>query len=172
MAPCVHEPVNDITYLFSNTTIAAKTALPYHFIDPSPAAQHANMKSILLIEDNISILENLAEYLELEGYLVFKTNSGNRGIEMALEFLPDLIICDMPKPGIDGYQVLRTLISTANISEIPFIFCTAMSENFYRTDALALGADDYILKPFELESLLRTVKVHIQTGSKRQTLQQ
>ena len=164
--------MNDTTYLFSYTTIAAKTALPYSFTYPSPAAQYTNMQSILLIEDDISILENMAEYLELEGYIVFTTSSGNRGIEMALEFLPDLIICDTPEPGIDGHKVLRTLISTANISEIPFIFCTTMSETSDSLEALALGADDFILKPFELESILRTVKVHIQSGSKRKILQQ
>lgn len=125
------------------------------------------MKSILLIEDSISILENMAEYLELEGYYVLTTNSGTRGIEMALEFLPDLIICDMPKPGIDGHEVLRVLTNTIKISEIPFIFCTTMSEKFQRTDALAMGADDYIVKPFELETMLRTVKVCIKSGSKR-----
>jgi DNA-binding response OmpR family regulator len=126
------------------------------------------MKSILLIEDNIDILENLAEYLELEGYNIFATNNGDKGIEMALRFMPDLIICDMPKPGIDGYEVLRILNNTLDTSEIPFIFCTTMCETINRSDALASGACDYIIKPFELESILETVKVCIKAGSKRQ----
>lgn len=125
------------------------------------------MKSILLIEDDVDILANLTEYLELEGYCVFSTNNGDTGIEMASAFIPDLIICDTPKPGIDGHKVLRMLISTLNISEIPFIFCTTMCETINRSDALELGADDYIIKPFELETILRTVKVCIQSGSKR-----
>jgi len=128
------------------------------------------MKSILLIEDNLDILENLAEYLQLEGYQVFSTNNGDRGIEMALEFMPDLIICDMPRPGIDGYEVLRVLIANLNITKIPFIFCTTMCEKIDRSDALESGADDYIIKPFELETVLQMAKLCIQTGSKRQRL--
>ena len=128
------------------------------------------MKSILLIEDNIDILENLAEYLEMEGYQIYSTNNGEKGIEMALEFMPDLIICDMPKPGIDGYKVLRVLIDNLSIISIPFIFCTTMSEKINKSDALESGADDYIIKPFELESILEMAKVCIKTGSKRQKL--
>jgi CheY-like chemotaxis protein len=125
------------------------------------------MKSILLIEDNIDILENLAEYLQLEGYTVYSTNNGDKGIEMALEFIPDLIICDMPRPGIDGYEVLRVLIGNLRITKIPFIFCTTMSEKTNRSDALESGADDYIIKPFALENVLELAKHHIETGSKR-----
>ena len=128
------------------------------------------MKSILLIEDNIDILENLAEYLELEGYHVFSTNNGDRGIEIALEHMPDLIICDMPRPGIDGYKVLQALIDNLSITKIPFIFCTTMSEKINRSDALESGADDYITKPFELETILQIAKLCIKTGTKRQKL--
>ncbi len=126
------------------------------------------MKSILLIENNVDILENLSEYLELEGYQVLSTNTAQRGIEMALEYMPDLIICDMPRPGIDGHEVLRILVDTLSISEIPFIFCTTMCEKNNRSDALALGADDYIIKPFELETILQMAKGCIMAGSKRQ----
>ena len=128
------------------------------------------MKSILLIEDNIDILENLAEYLGMEGYCVYKTNNGERGIEMANEFIPDLIICDMPRPGIDGYEVLRVLLDKLNTTNIPFIFCTTMSEKINRSDALESGADDYIIKPFELDTILEMAKLWIKTGSKRQRL--
>ncbi|MBL0202311.1 MAG: response regulator [Chitinophagaceae bacterium] len=128
------------------------------------------MKSILLIEDNIDILENLAEYLEMEGYQVYSTNNGEKGIELALKFMPDLIICDMPRPGIDGYKVLKTLIDNLSITKIPFIFCTTMSEKINRSDALESGADDYITKPFELENILQIAKLCIKTGTKRQRL--
>jgi DNA-binding response OmpR family regulator len=128
------------------------------------------MKSILLIENNLDILENLAEYLEMEGYRVLSTNNGSRGIELAVEFIPDLIICDMPRPGIDGYEVLRILIDTGSISKIPFIFCSTMSETINKSDALESGADDYIIKPFELETILQIAKLCIKTGSKRQRL--
>ncbi|MBK9486323.1 MAG: response regulator [Chitinophagaceae bacterium] len=128
------------------------------------------MKSILLIEDNIDILENLAEYLEMEGYQVYSTNNGEKGIELALKFMPDLIICDMPRPGIDGYKVLQALIDNLSITKIPFIFCTTMSEKINRSDALESGADDYITKPFELETILQIAKLCIKTGTKRQKL--
>lgn len=126
------------------------------------------MKSILLIEDNIDILENLAEYLEMEGYRVFATNNGDKGIEMALSHLPDLIICDMPRPGIDGYEVLRILNNTLDTAEIPFIFCSTMCETVNKSDALALGACDYITKPFELENISQMIKVCIKARSKSQ----
>jgi DNA-binding response OmpR family regulator len=126
------------------------------------------MKSILLIEDNTDILENLAEYFALEGFHIFSTNNGSKGIEMAREFIPDLIICDDPRPGIDGQEVLRSLLATLHTSEIPFIFCSALCEKKNRVEALQLGADDYIIKPFELETILAMAKAYIRSGSKRQ----
>ncbi len=128
------------------------------------------MKSILLIEDNAEIRDNLKEYLEMEGYRIYATNQGKMGNEMALQYIPDLIICDMPEPGIDGHEVLRLLLKTTTTCEIPFIFCTTLNETFNRTDALALGADDYIVKPFELDDVLAMIKYCIRFGSKRRKL--
>ena len=125
------------------------------------------MKTILLIEDNYNILENLVEYLELEGYKVFSASNGKKGIELARQFIPDLIICDTPKPGIDGYEVLRSLLGTTDTYEIPFIFCSTLSEAINRSDALNLGADDHIVKPFELETMLQMAKACITSGTKR-----
>ena len=126
------------------------------------------MKSILLIEDNANILANLIEYLEIEGYRIFSADTAKRGIELAKKFIPDLIICDNPKPGIDGHEVLRMLLKTTDTCEIPFIFCTANAEATNRSEALELGADDYIIKPFELEMILQKAAACIQSGSKRQ----
>jgi len=126
------------------------------------------MKSILLIEDNFNILENLIEYLELEGFQIFSAATGILGIELAREHKPDLIICDNPKPGIDGHEVLRLLMNTTDTCEIPFIFCTTNSESVNRSEALELGADDYIIKPFELETILQKANACILSGSKRQ----
>ena len=126
------------------------------------------MKSILLIEDNVDILENLAEYFEMEGYQIFSTNNGARGIELAMEFMPDLIICDMPRPGIDGRGVLNLLLNTSGTCEIPFIFYTTLCEKINKQEALEQGADDYIIKPFDLELILEKVKACIISGSKRQ----
>ena len=103
----------------------------------------------------------------MEGYKVFSASNGKKGIELARQFIPDLIICDTPKPGIDGYEVLRSLLGTTDTYEIPFIFCSTLSEAINRSDALNLGADDYIVKPFELETMLQMAKACITSGTKR-----
>ena len=126
------------------------------------------MATILLIEDTLPILENLTEYFEMEGYKILVADNGKKGIEMAVQFIPDLIICDMPRPGIDGYEVLRLLISNLNIAEIPFIFSTTLCESINKSAALEFGADDYIIKPYELEDMLTMAKACIRLGSKRQ----
>ena len=123
------------------------------------------MKTILLIEDNIDILENLTEYLELEGYKIITANNGKSGVQLAKVFIPDLIICDTLMPGMDGYEVLRLLMETATTADIPFIFNTSNSENIDREKALQLGADGYIVKPFEVEALLKMIKASIKSGS-------
>ncbi len=125
------------------------------------------MKTILLIEDNVAILENLTEFLELEGYKVLIANNGKKGIELAGEFIPDLIICDVKMPEMDGHEVLHLLLDTVKTHDIPFIFSTSMSEKVDRTEALGLGADDYIVKPYELGTLLEMADKWIKSGSKR-----
>ena len=126
-----------------------------------------NVKTILLIEDTSDILENLTEYLELEGYHILAANNGKKGIEMAVEFLPDLIICDALMPGMDGHEVLHILLATAKTEGIPFIFSTSMSEKIDREEALKMGADDYLVKPFELETMLIMIRKWIKSGSGR-----
>lgn len=125
------------------------------------------MKTILLIEDNANILENLGEYLEMEGYKILLTNSGKKGVALARKYVPDLIICDVLMPKMDGHEVLRQLLDTDTTSEIPFIFSTSMAEKNDQIEAFKLGADDYIVKPFELETLLEAAKKCMKCGSKR-----
>ena len=125
------------------------------------------MKTILLIEDNKEILENLTEYLEIEGYRILGANNGRKGFELAMEFIPDLIICDVLMPEMDGHEVLHLLLATSKTHEIPFIFSTSMSEKVDRNEALALGADDYIIKPFDMELLLKMINAWLKTGSNR-----
>jgi DNA-binding response OmpR family regulator len=125
------------------------------------------MKTILVIEDTKDILDNLTEYLEMEGYNILGANNGKKGVELAREFIPDLIICDVLMPEMDGYEVLHILIDTAATYEIPFIFSTSMSETVDRAEALKLGANDYIVKPFDMELLLKMVKTWIKSGSNR-----
>jgi len=125
------------------------------------------MNTILLIEDYPNILDNLTEYLELKGYKTLIANNGKHGLELAREFVPDLIICDVLMAEMDGHEVLRQLIDTAKTHEIPFIFSTSMSEKVDRATALELGADEYIIKPFELQALLEIAEKCIKSGSKR-----
>jgi DNA-binding response OmpR family regulator len=125
------------------------------------------MATILLIEDNLSILENLSEYFEMEGYKILIADNGKNGIELARDHIPELIICDTKMPIMDGYEVLHLILDMAKTYEIPFIFSTPNSENVDRTKALELGADDYIIKPFELQTLLVMAKKWIKSGSKR-----
>jgi DNA-binding response OmpR family regulator len=93
-----------------------------------------------------------------------------QGIELAVKFIPDLIICDVLMPEMDGYEVLHSLLETSATYQIPFIFSTSMSERVERIEALTLGADDYIIKPFDMEVLLKMIKTWIKTGSDRRII--
>jgi DNA-binding response OmpR family regulator len=128
------------------------------------------MKTILVIEDNEDILENLTEYFEMEGYKILRSNNGKTGVELAREFIPDLIICDVLMNEMSGYEVLDLLLSTPKTSEIPFIFSTSQSEKVDRIQALRLGADDYITKPFDMEVLLGMAKTWIKSGTNRNSI--
>src|SRR5678815_3772233 len=125
------------------------------------------MKTILLIEDNSEILENFTEYFEIEGYKVLGASNGKKGGELARVFVPDLIICDVLMPVMGGHEVLHLLLETSTTYQIPFIFSTSLSEQVDRKEALSLGADDYIIKPFDVEVLLKMVKTWIRSGSNR-----
>ncbi|MGE5518522.1 MAG: response regulator [Candidatus Dadabacteria bacterium] len=125
------------------------------------------MKTILVIDDTSEILDNLIEFLQMEGYKTLAASNGRIGFEMANKLLPDLIICDVLMPEMDGHEVLNLLINTSRTRNIPFIFSTSMSEKVERAEALALGADDYIVKPYEPERLLKLIEFWIKNGSKR-----
>ena len=127
------------------------------------------MKTILVIEDNPDILENIIEFLEMEGYRILSANNGKEGVEIARKFIPDLIICDVLMQEMDGHEVLHSLMESAKTNEIAFIFSTSMSENVDRAEALDLSADDYLVKPFELETLLSMVEIWLKSGSRRDT---
>jgi DNA-binding response OmpR family regulator len=120
--------------------------------------KHTAMKKILLIEDTPAILENFTEYLEMHGYEVYAADNGIKGAALAVEISPDLIICDALMKGMDGFEVLRLIKNTAETSKIPFIFSTSLSEKLEKAEALALGADDYLVKPFALDKLLEVAK--------------
>jgi CRP/FNR family transcriptional regulator, cyclic AMP receptor protein len=116
------------------------------------------MKHILLIEDNPEIRENTAEILELANYSVRTAENGKIGVEMALEKKPDLIICDVMMPVLDGYGVLHLVQKNDSLANIPFIFLTAKAERGDFRKGMELGADDYITKPFSDTELLTAIE--------------
>ncbi|GAB2535201.1 response regulator [Spirosoma aerophilum] len=116
------------------------------------------MKTILIIEDNTNIRENTAEILELAGYRVITAENGKAGVERALIDKPDLIICDIMMPVLDGYGVLHIVNKNPVLSGIPFIFLTAKSERMDFRRGMELGADDYLTKPFDESELLSAIE--------------
>ncbi|WP_266366412.1 response regulator [Tellurirhabdus rosea] len=119
------------------------------------------MKTILLIEDNLDIRENTAEILELAGYTVHTAENGKIGVEKALTQKPDLVICDIMMPVLDGYGVLHIFSKNPELSGIPFIFLTAKTERLDFRKGMELGADDYLTKPFDESELLTAVEVRL-----------
>ena len=115
------------------------------------------MKKILLIEDNADVRDNTAEILQLSNYEVIVAENGKIGVEKALEHLPDLIICDIMMPVLDGYGVLHAVHKNDIIKNTAFIFLTAKTERGDFRKGMELGADDYITKPFSGAELLNAV---------------
>src|ERR1700745_1655447 len=116
------------------------------------------MKRILLIEDNQDVRENIAEILELANYEVLQAENGKTGVELAQKHpKPDLIICDIMMPVLDGYGVIHLLSKNQETASIPFIFLTAKTERGDFRKGMEMGADDYITKPFDDIELLRAV---------------
>ena len=116
------------------------------------------MKKILLIEDNLEMRENTAEILELANYRVITAENGRTGVELAREELPELILCDIMMPVLDGYAVLHILSKDSDTAGIPFVFLTAKVEKSDLRKGMNLGADDYVTKPFEDTELLDAVE--------------
>lgn len=125
------------------------------------------MKTILLIEDNQEVRENAAEILELAGYKVLQADNGKTGVEIALHAAPDLIICDIMMPGLDGYGVIHLLSKQEKTAAIPFIFLTAKAERSDFRKGMGAGADDYLTKPFDDVELLQAVETRFK---KRESL--
>ncbi len=119
------------------------------------------MKKILLIEDNHEIRENTAEILSLANYEVVEAENGKTGVDKAKVEKPDLIICDIMMPQLDGYGVLHMLSKNPATSGIPFIFLTAKSEKEDFRKGMNLGADDYLTKPFDDIELLDAIEMRL-----------
>ncbi len=120
------------------------------------------MTTILAIEDEASIRANLQDILELEGFDVLTAANGKVGIELARSHRPDLIICDVSMPELNGYDVLMLLRQDPSTIEIPFVFLTANASRADVRKGMSLGADDYLTKPFTPSELREAIAARLQ----------
>ncbi|MEZ0388870.1 MAG: response regulator transcription factor [Verrucomicrobium sp.] len=116
------------------------------------------MPCILIIEDETRTRDNLAVILGMEGYQTLTAAQGAEGLKLARTKVPDLILCDVTMPELDGFQVLTALRADAVTSAIPFIFLTAKSDRADHRTGMTLGADDYLSKPATAEEVLDAVE--------------
>jgi signal transduction histidine kinase len=124
---------------------------------------------ILIVEDEREIREDLSKILTLSDYETICTNNGNDGIILANNHNPDLIISDILLPGLSGYEFLRRLQENPETSSIPFLFLSAKSNKFDVREAMNLGADDFITKPYDIDELLSTIKIRLEKKIKRES---
>ncbi|MGI0487406.1 response regulator [Pantanalinema rosaneae CENA516] len=117
------------------------------------------MEKILVIEDELTIRENLQEVLELEGFEVFTAADGRSGVQLAQREMPNLILCDIMMPELDGYGVLQSLRQDRATQMIPVIFLTAKADRVYMRQGMEQGANDYLTKPFTVDELLKAVSM-------------
>jgi DNA-binding NarL/FixJ family response regulator len=125
------------------------------------------MKKILIIEDDRSTRDNLATILRMEGFEAFTAADGRRGVEAALRENPNLIICDVMMPDLDGHGVLKALRQQPVTANTPFIFLTARGERTDIRTGMNLGADDYLTKPATATELLAAVNARLQREADR-----
>lgn len=128
------------------------------------------MKKILLVEDDTSLRENVAELLELSGYTVCSASNGKIAVPMAIKECPDLVLCDIMMPEMDGYEVLEELSTKESTRYIPFIFISAKTERQDVRRGMNLGADDYLTKPFEEEELLGAITCRLEKAEQMQAV--
>lgn len=117
--------------------------------------------TILVIEDNPEMLENTAEMLSLAGYKVLTAKDGKEGVDTAVKQPPDLILCDIMMPEMDGFNVLNTLQNIPKMVGVPFVFLTAKTTKGDFRQGMDLGADDYLTKPFNESDLLKVVNARL-----------
>ena len=120
------------------------------------------MKTILLIEDEKPLRESICEILKFEGYDVLEADNGLTAVEIALDRFPDLILCDIMLPGLNGYEVFKEIKSQEAMVFTPFIFLTALANESDIRTGMGLGADDYVTKPFKRDDLIRTIQARFQ----------
>lgn len=119
------------------------------------------MKKVLIIEDDNKLRENVSELLVIKDYNVIQAEHGKEGIEKALSHVPDIILCDLMMPEMDGFEVIQEVKRKDELKNIPFIFLTAKSERADIRKGMALGADDYLTKPFSVQELVDTIETRL-----------
>ena len=119
------------------------------------------MQKILVIEDEKPVLTNILEILTSGGFSAIGAENGISGVQLAKEHLPDLIVCDVMMPELDGYEVLTQLRSEPATATIPFIFLTAKADKNDLRQGMTLGADDYLTKPFRRKELLEAISARL-----------
>lgn len=120
------------------------------------------MAKIVVIEDEQHIRDEVTSWLQFEGHEVHNADNGQTGLDMIFQLKPELIICDIRMPGMNGFEVLLTVRSKPQTSDIPFVFITASAERESMRYGMKLGADDYITKPFTYKEILDAVNARIQ----------
>jgi len=126
-------------------------------------------KQVLIIEDNDDIRDNIVEILELADFTVLQANNGKAGVELATKNRPDIILCDIMMPDLDGYGVLYMLNKNADTAAIPFIFLTAKAERVDLRKGMEMGADDYLTKPFDDIELLNAIETRLKKKDRQES---
>ena len=127
------------------------------------------MNTILIVEDEPQIRKNIQQILDLEGFATITAEDGLEGLDMVEKHQPDMIICDVMMPNLDGYGLIEALRQKPSTADIPLIFLTAKAENRDLRQGMDLGADDYLIKPFKADELIRAISTRFE---KRQVLTQ
>lgn len=126
------------------------------------------MKKILVIEDEAETRDNLVLMLEMEGFKPFSAPNGRKGVEVAKVELPDVILCDVSMPQLDGYGVLEALRADERTVSIPFIFLTAKGDKKDLRTGMNLGADDYLTKPASAEEVLSAINARLERHNEKE----
>ncbi len=126
------------------------------------------MKRILVIEDEPEMRRNLLTILRLENFAAFGAENGTAGLDQARRIRPDLILCDVMMPGLDGYSVLNALRAESHTATIPFIFLTARGEKPDVRAGMNLGADDYLTKPVAKVDLLQAIRARLKRRAEQE----
>jgi DNA-binding NarL/FixJ family response regulator len=126
------------------------------------------MKKILIIEDEPEMRRNIVALLRYKGYKPVAAENGCAGVERARREIPDLILCDVMMPELDGFEVLRALQSDATLALIPFIFLTAKGEKDDLRSGMNLGADDYLTKPVGNDDLIRAIETRLRRAAQQE----